>query len=165
MEFALMDGSCGIQGSSTPSSGVWGNLLDVPNGSGGSYMTQVTNRINVNADQVVNNMNSVDTSRNNARSNGYIRPYSAGSSYNISAYFAPHIIKHTIFNGVFFNWNQISQKRQTTFGFQPAAFDLAPTTLRFYETRKTFYVPILSGALGTLIPTSAWKLLPGAGCG
>lgn len=30
---------------------------------------------------------------------------------------------------------------------------------------RTFYVPILSGVMGHLIPKDSWKLIPGKGCG
>ena len=32
-------------------------------------------------------------------------------------------------------------------------------------TKKTFYIPLLSGVLGHLIPCDQWKLIPGKGCG
>lgn len=101
----------------------------------------------------------------NARSCGYLRPYSAGSSYNFSAYFSPHILRHSVYNGLFFSPAAVNNKKQNRLGFQTNTFDNDATILRYYETRKTFYVPILSGCLGTLIPTDQWKLIPGAGCG
>lgn len=32
-------------------------------------------------------------------------------------------------------------------------------------TKRTFYVPLLSGTLGSMIPKDNYKLIPGEGCG
>ena len=50
-------------------------------------------------------------------------------------------------------------------GYEPIRVLDDVNTNRFRETRKTFLVPILSGVLGTLIPSTQWKLIPGSGCG
>lgn len=42
---------------------------------------------------------------------------------------------------------------------------LSSTQAQFAITKKTFYIPILSGVLGTLIPADQWKLIPGEGLG
>lgn len=75
------------------------------------------------------------------------------------------MVKHTIYNGCFINYLAVGDYSCNQLGYEPIILTDNQNTHRFRETRKTFYIPILSGVLGTLIPSSQWKLIPGAGCG
>ncbi len=94
-----------------------------------------------------------------------MRPYSAGSSFNYGVYFAPTMVRHTIYNGSFINYGTIGAYAANRLGFEPMRLTDNVNVNRFRETRKTFLIPILSGVLGTLIPKESWKLIPGQGCG
>lgn len=48
---------------------------------------------------------------------GFIRPFSAGSALNQGIYFAPTILKHTIFNGSFFDFTTVTNCPQGMLGF------------------------------------------------
>ena len=76
---------------------------------------------------------------------GYYRGTTPGSSYNHSAYVTPFIPTMAIINGK-------PQTGQYMNGYTKSNFDTTPDLKNFTVTKKTFYVPILSGVLGTLIP-------------
>ena len=138
-EFVAFDGACGVQGTQTAISGTYGNF-DMPfasNGAGGA----ATNKMNDVAAFTSGDLRSgfertltIDSNkffsantamgkRNNqfeARDQGpggFMRPFSAGSSLNYGAYFAPTLVKHTIFNGSFFDFTSVTLTPQGMLGF------------------------------------------------
>lgn len=176
-EFICMDGSGGVQGTNTTISGSWGSVTDQANsvnlygGSGSVNRASFEEAITDFIDQTIvgttaygarDDINLSDvTSKTGFPAGGFMRPFSAGSSFNYGSYFAPTMVRHTIYNGCFLNYGTIGNFAANRLGFEPMRLTDNVNVNRFRETRKTFLIPILSGVLGTLIPKDSWKLIPG----
>lgn len=132
-EFVMFDGSCGVQGTQTAISGTYGNFnmnLAPTYAGGSSTATLATLGSSATSAAVKGGVEATFTTLSNdywagstaygyrpstgelstQGPSGFIRPFSAGSALNQGVYFAPTLLKHTIFNGSFIDFSAITNK-------------------------------------------------------
>lgn len=93
---------------------------------------------------------------------GYTRPFVSNWGSSSNMYIAPFASCLAVVHG-----KPLGTGSNTTFILGNNNKDRSALTQDAYTriTKKTFYVPILSGVLGTLIPKDDYKLIPGQALG